>query len=58
MKTFDVKIYYSGYCTQKVIAKNQDDAIIKARNLKLKEDELLNTLQNWPEADEADETYD
>lgn len=56
MKNFDVKIYYSGYCSYQVAAESQDEAIIKARDLQCKEDELLNTMENWPEADEANET--
>lgn len=54
-KKHDVKIYFSGYCTYEIKAKNADKAIEKARRLSINESEILSTLENWFEADEAEE---
>jgi hypothetical protein len=51
---FDVKIFYSGFCTYQVLAKNKDEAIKKARKLKINNTEVLSSLENWEEADEAE----
>ncbi|MCD4747169.1 MAG: hypothetical protein K8R58_12805 [Bacteroidales bacterium] len=53
MKNFEVKIYYSGYCSYKVEAINEFEAIEIARNLPLNNEEILSNLENWREADEA-----
>ena len=54
-KHFEVKIYYSGYCTYEVEAENEVEAIIKARNLPINNNEILTNLENWKEADIAEE---
>lgn len=52
---FEVKIYHSGFCSYRVTAENEDVAILKARKLRVKSSELLTTLENWEEADIAEE---
>ena len=53
MKVFEVKIFYSGFCTYEIEAENEEQAINKARNLEININEILSTLKNWEEADEA-----
>ena len=58
MKTFTVRLYYSGYCTRSVKAKNEDAAIQKARSLDFNteaKNEVLSNLEPWEDADEAEE---
>lgn len=50
-KEFEVKIYYSSYCTYLVKADNETKAINKARKLEINNDEILSNLENWKEAD-------
>lgn len=52
-KIFEVKIYYSGFNTYHVNAKSEDEAIIEARKLSIKKNEIINNIENWQEADEA-----
>jgi len=54
-KLFEVKIFYSGYCTYEIEAENENEAIIKSRNLPMNNNELLSNLENWKEADTAKE---
>lgn len=54
-KKFEVKIYYSGFCTFEMEADNAADAILKARKLEIDKNEILSNLENWNEADEANE---
>ena len=54
-KLFEVKIFYSGFCTYEIEAENDSDAIIEARKLPMNNDELLSNLENWKEADTAEE---
>lgn len=56
MKKYEVKIYYSGFCTYEIEAENEEQAIDKARNLEINRNEILSNLENWEEADEAFET--
>lgn len=56
MKKYEVKIYYSSFCTYEIDAKNEEQAIKKARNLEINRNEILSNLENWKEADEAFET--
>ena len=57
-KNFEVKIYYTGFCTYEIEAENEGEAIIKARNLPIDNNEILSNLENWAEADIAEElTY-
>ncbi len=51
---FEVKIYYSGFCTYEVNATDEADAIIKARNLPINRNEIINTIEKWEEADIAE----
>ena len=53
-KKFEVKIYYSGFCTYQIESKNEAEAIIKARNRQIDSIELLSNLENWKEADTAE----
>jgi hypothetical protein len=55
MRNFEVKIFYSGYCTYNVDAENEEEAIIKAKALAIDNNELLSNLENWEEADTAEE---
>lgn len=48
---FEVKIFYSGFCTYEVEAQNGYEAILKARKLAINENEILSNLENWKEAD-------
>lgn len=50
---FEVKIYYSGFCTYEIEAENQDLAILKARNFIVDKNEIMSNLENWKEADIA-----
>ncbi|MBS4407234.1 hypothetical protein [Campylobacter vulpis] len=52
-KMYEVKIYYSGFCTYEVVAKDENGAVEKARKLPINEGEILSNLENWKEADEA-----
>ncbi len=53
-KKFEVKIYYSGFCSYQLEAKNEAEAITKARNRQIDGIELLSNLENWKEADTAE----
>jgi len=52
-KKFEVKNYYSSFCTYEVEAINQDEAILKARSFEIDKNEILSNLENWKEADTA-----
>lgn len=52
-KKFNVTIHYTGFCTYEVIADDEADAILKARNLPINQNEFSTTLENWEEADTA-----
>ena len=54
-KHFEVKVYYTGFCSHEIIAKNINEAIQKARKLKIDNLELMNSLENWEDADTAEE---
>lgn len=54
-KTFEVKIYYSGFCTHQVKAKTESEAIKKARKFPINENEILSNLEDWKDADNAEE---
>ncbi len=55
IKKFEVKIYFSGFSTYEIEAENAEDAILKARNFEIDKNEILSNLENWKEADEANE---
>jgi len=57
-KLYEVKVYYSGFCTYKVTAISKDEAIDQARKLPIKTDELNKNIENWQDADEAFELND
>lgn len=54
-KKYEVKIHYSGFCTYEILAENESEAILKARNLQINSKELLSNIDNWEEADIASE---
>ena len=54
-KKYSVNIYFSGFCTHEVEAKDESDAITKARQLPIDEGKVLSSLESWHEADEARE---
>jgi len=63
MKTFTVRLYYTGYYTQTILAEDEDDAIQEARGAMIEgwmtkadviRDEIRNTLEPWREGDEAE----
>ncbi len=54
-KKFEVKVYYTGFCSYRVKAENESEAIKSARKSKVNDNEILNNLENWEEADTAEE---
>jgi hypothetical protein len=52
-KKFEVKIYYSSFCTYEVEAENEAGAILKARDLTVIKHEIISNIENWKEADSA-----
>jgi hypothetical protein len=64
MKTFTVRLHYTGYYTQTIQAENEDDALQEAREAMVEgwltkadkiHEEIKETLEPWKEADEATE---
>ncbi|MBC6399622.1 MAG: hypothetical protein GDA51_00980 [Ekhidna sp.] len=55
MKKFNVNIYYTGFCNYEVSAKNEEEAIQIARNLKIKKQKFFTTLESWQEADTVED---
>ena len=53
MKKYEVKIYYTSFCTFEIDADSEEEAIFKARKLEINNNELEINLENWEEADEA-----
>lgn len=53
MKKFEVHVYYSSFCTYEVEAATEEQAIIKARQFEIEENELLANVENWEEVDIA-----
>ena len=53
-KKYEVKIYYSGFCTYEIEAGDESDAITKARTLQVDSDELQSNLESWDDADSAE----
>ena len=56
-KKFNVQIYYSGYCTYNIDAENEEEAIIKARDLPVNKNEIFTNLEDWEDADIAEERF-
>ncbi|NLN95267.1 MAG: hypothetical protein GX128_03745 [Bacteroidales bacterium] len=52
-KSFEIKIYYTGFCTYEIEAQDKAEAIIKARNLPIIQNEVISNLENWGDADTA-----
>ena len=57
-KRMNVMIYYTGFCTYEVEAENEEEAILKARELSINKNEILTNLENWENADTAIEIHD
>lgn len=57
-KKYEVQIYYTGFCSFEVTANNEDEAILKARELPINKKEFLGTIENWESSDEATEIID
>jgi hypothetical protein len=55
MKKYEVRIYYSGFCSYIIEAENEDNAIEKGRLLNINTSEILTNLENWEDADTAEE---
>ena len=51
---FMVRRYFSGYCTYKIEAPDENTAYEKARNMPIREDEILATLEDWEDCDEVE----
>lgn len=54
-KIFEVQIYFSGFSTYIIEAENEKEAIKKARLQPIKQNELFSNIQNWKDADNANE---
>ena len=50
---FTVHRYFSGFCTYSVEAENEEEAVLKAKQLPVNHNEVMGTLMDWEEADEA-----
>lgn len=55
IKKFEIKIYFTGFCNYEIEAQDEVEAILKARNLPINQNEILTNLNNWEEADTATE---
>ena len=54
MNRYKVKLYYSSFCSHEVEANSEEEAIIKVRELGIKENEIITNLESWKEADTAE----
>ena len=54
MKKYKVKLYYSSFCSYEVEANSEEEAIVKARGLDIKENEIIINLESWEDADIAE----
>ncbi|MBI2470512.1 MAG: hypothetical protein HYV59_04625 [Planctomycetes bacterium] len=50
---FVVRRYFSGYCTYEIDAVDKNAAYEKARNIPIREHEILSTLKDWKDCDEV-----
>ena len=57
-KKFEVNIYHTSFCNYQIKAKTKEEAIIRARRLKINPNGIFNNLENWKEADTAEETLE
>ena len=55
---FIIRRYFSGFCEDEIEANDGFDAILIARNLPIKTDEILMSLEEWEEADDAEPIND
>jgi hypothetical protein len=55
MKKFEIQIYYSGFCSYIVEAEDEGDAITKGRQMPIIQENIMSSLENWEEADTAEE---
>lgn len=55
IRKFEVTLYYSSLCHHILEADSADNAIIKARELKVSADDIVDNLDSWEDADEARE---
>ena len=53
MKKYEVEIYYTGFCSFEITANDEDEAILKARELPINKEEFLSTIENWESEDNA-----
>lgn len=58
MKKYQVNIHFSTFCTYEVEAENEQDAILRARQFQINQNEIMNNLENWFEADTAIDLQD
>ncbi len=54
-KKYEVQVYYTSFCTYEINAETEDEAILIARQRKINHEELSSNLDNWKEADTANE---
>ena len=54
MRKFKVRTFYSSFCSYEVEAENEDEAVLKARNLEIDQNEIMLQLEPFKEADEAE----
>ena len=54
MKKYEVKLYYSSFCSQEVEANSEEEAIEKVRGFDIKENEIIINLESWEDADTAE----
>ena len=54
-KKFEVQIYYTGFSIHLIDAESEEEAILRARKQKIKLREICSSLENWEEADQAEE---
>lgn len=54
MAEFAVKLYYSSFCEYQIEAKDIEEAILRARELPIDEEQIIQNLEVWSNADEAE----
>ena len=52
-KQYEVQVYYSTYVTHYVTAETEDESVEKARQVPVREGEVMENLEAWEEADEV-----
>lgn len=51
---FNVRKYYSGYCSYEVEAKNENQAYVATKKLPINYEEILRTLEDWEDCNEVE----